>query len=515
MPDINQIKNVHPIYSLKRDIWVQIAKSYSGGIVYKNAEPSYLHAFSSREPDSSFRERKKRAVFFNNTQPLADTLTGFLFSSEVIRNDFKYDYLIEKADKRSGLTRFMQKVAVNSLLYTCGVLVDSPAFNPEMFPTQADRASAGLNPYAVLYMPWQIRNFYFDEFGALKALLLDNSTFKNDDFLEKPKINISFRLWTPEYFQDFTSEMNAIPQDFTGLNYSQIAYGVNRPTAKFIEGEKHPHPCGKIPFHFVNWFDKGDDHFADTIFEDISLFDQAVYNYMSLMDEMLSGGVFKFLFYPGKAPESISSAGFANCAVIEYDPASSHEPKFDGPALGDVKPFIEAIEFYLRGIKRTLGLDTDQDKSYSQSGEAKKFDFTKVKALLNAGAAAMEETEIKIHEFAGLWEGATEIPEPYIEYRRDFLGDEEEKELAAMFEIVNLPFRKMKEQAARRIADISFSETIEQEELEEIYEDIKGGAEDSPPKTDINALVNLERIAKAGSNPPNNTNIGATDEQEI
>lgn len=486
---------LHPIYNQKHTIWEQISKSYSGGTTYRDS--NYLHKFTLRESDISYEERKKRAVFMNHVQPLADMLVGFLYASEPERTDITLDYLMDKAGKNIDFKNFIRNTALNSLMYTCGVLVDSPQFNPNDIPTQGARIEQGKNPYCILYMPWQIRNFYHDENGILKWLLVDNSIYDNSNPFEINTIKLSYRLWMPDHYQDFTTSTSVNQATKFGT-----VYGTGSTQVEFVPGPEIPYDCGgEIPFIFCNWSDRLQTYFTDTIFDDIALHDQAIYNYMSLMDEMLSGGVFSYLFYPGTFPKAAAGMSFSNMAVIECAP-DGNMPKFDGPHLGDVDPFLQAINFYIIGIKRLLGIDSDQEKNYAQSGEAKKYDYTKVKAILNTGARSMEYVEREIFRYAGLWEGKDEIIN--IEYRKDFLGDEEEGELARMFSLINLPYEKMKKAAAKRIATLNFSDTTTDSEMKEMLDDIDN-TKDAEPVIDISNLASIE----SGTGAPAKINQGA------
>jgi len=489
----NLVEQVHPLFKDKHDMWIQISKSYSGGKTYRDG--NYLHRFSQREPLKSYEARKKRAVFFNNTQPLADILSGFLFSREPERENVPYDYLVKRANLYQDINVFMQMASLNSLMMSCGILVDSPKFNPAIIQSKADRENNNVNPYAVFYFPWQIRNFSFGQDGKLEALLLDNTRYNNDDFFAKAKIEYKMTLWTPKYFQEFTSKKNA--EERGGEEHGQ--FGISGYTGKYEAGEEYENPCGEIPFQFLNWRDRTNTHLTDTIFDDIVMFDQAVYNYMSLMDEMLFGGVFKFVFWPGTIPPALlSEEGIANTAFLSFDPSVSHAPFFAGAGLGDVQQFLLAMQFYLSSIKRTLGMDTDQEKQYAQSGQAKRFDFTKVVSLLNAGSAAMEKAEGEMFRHAGLWENQAIDPENIgIEYRRDFLGEDEEKDLARMFEIIMLPYRELRKLAAKRITQLSFGDNTKDEDIKAAMDDIDA-TESKKPDTAPNpkALALIEKLSR-------------------
>lgn len=469
MADQTAIKNIteqtHEIFDAKQEIWQLIDDSYKGGITYRNGD--YLHKFSLRESNASYIERKKRAVYLNNVQPLADMMTGFLFGTAPIREEFQSKFIVENANLYSSLDQFMMSVARNSILFPTGILVDSPRFNRAVIQTEGDRIKAGINPYCVLYHPWQIRNFCFGKDGKLQWILLDNSFTENSDPMKEAQDVTLYRLWTRTYFQDFikTTNEGKIPM------YDQYGdFKSEYDADTFAAGEQIFHGLPEIPFIFSNWQDKDNAHLADTIFEDIAIFDQAIYNYMSLMDEMLAGGTFKFLFYPGDVPEEVKSAGFSNLAVISFPP-EGNAPFFGGPALGDIGPFLEAMGFYLVGILRTLGLNTDQEKSYVQSGEAKKYDYKKTQSFLVAGARAMERVEHEIFRLAGLWTG-TDDSKAKIEYSRDFLGDEQQAELDRMYLILTTPYEALKKQAAKRIARLNFSDVLKQSELKQIEADI-------------------------------------------
>jgi len=503
MPEniINITSQRHEIHTQKSTTWKQVSDSYAGGKIYQDGD--YLHKFTSREKDASYKARKKRAIYFNNTQPLSDMLVGFLTNKEIVRTKFKNQEVVDKISRVGNLNDFMTRVATNSGLYTTGVLVDSPDFRAEDVITEQDRIDKGLNPYAILYEPWKILNFYFDFNDMLSWVLLDNTFVdRSNPYALEQKIT-QYTLWTREFIQHFWKKGDAQASDaeFTGL----LTNGIGGTTAQnpgkthtirkdkdseWFISEPFPHGQPEIPFIFVNWYDKNNTKYADTVFEDISFFDQGIYNYMSLMDEMITGGSFKFLFFPGELPGVIEDAGFANLAAMSFDPTTGKEPFFAGPELSDVGPFLNAIEFLLTGILRKLGLNTDQEKDYVQSGQAKFFDFKKTNALLQSAARNLEKTERLIFKYYGSWISKSD-EEVEIQYPKDFLGVEEEEEISRMFELMTTPVSGLKKQALKRIAEINFGGKIKKQELNKILKEIDE-SEDQPPPVDIENLVNEE-----------------------
>lgn len=482
----NVVNQIHPTVEFKCDTWKQLSKSYSGGITYR--EGDYLHKFSVRESTRSFDERKDRAIYMNNVQPFADMFVGFLMSGDVRRENITLEYIQENANLYSDLDSFMRQVATNSLLYTCGVLVDSPQFDRDLIQTEGDRAAAGINPYCILYHPWQIRNFNIGKDGKLNWLLLDNTYYDNTDPFQIAGYKVLYRLWTREYYQDFLSDANSATMYNDSSN--SAFYGLDDYEGAFTPGEQVFHGLKEIPFIFCNWNDRANTFFADTIFEDIALFDQGIYNYMSLLDEMLYGGSFKYLVCQNEIPPEIkANAGFSNLAVLSY--SGDTPPQFIGPSLNDISPFLEAVNFLLIGIQRALGLNTDQEKSYAASGAAKKFDFTKVKSFLVSGARSMEQIEKSIFRFAGLWEGKDEQVD--IEYRKDFLGTEEEDELARMYNLLTLQYKGLRKMAAHRIAEIEFGDKLDERELNDINQDIDETEETPMQEIDMGKLTAIEQ----------------------
>jgi len=466
--DLSYITNqFHSTYNSKINIWKLIDNSYAGGTTYR--DNNYLHRYALRESDISYQERKKRSIYLNNVQTLADMFIGFIYNSEPVRTNIKSEYLIEKATPRQSLKEFMISVATNSILYSCGILVDSPKFNPSEYPTEASRKSAGLNPYCILYQPWDIRNYHIDRNGKLVWILLDNSYIDNSDPFKQSEYKIFYRLWTQEFIQDFESSI----QLTSATNISSLI--AQNQMGDFKASEQYPLPenLTEIPFHFQNWKDKNNCQMSDTIFEDIALIDQSIYNYMSLFDEILFGGTFKTLFYPDRVPDELKSDGSSNYMIAPF-PGTGAPPFFDGPGLQDIDPFLQAINFLIIGIQRALGLNTDQEKNYAQSGEAKKFDFTKTKALLMSGAESLERCEKEMFRFASMWEGVDD-GKAEIDYKKDFMGSEQEQELARLYEmLLSLgDVQSIYKHSAKRIANINFSDILNGDELKEIETDIE------------------------------------------
>lgn len=478
--DPNQIifERRHPELAKREDIWDLILRSYRGGIDYQ--EGGFLFK-NAKEGKASYRTRSERAVYFNQVQPLADLLAGFLFIKPPARKNLgKSRDLIDGADKKKKtIDEFMKIVATYSLLFTCGVLVDSPAFNIEDVQTKKDRKDRGLDPFCVFYYPEDIIDFHISkEDGKLDWIILDNSYYDNSDpFLPGVNKNIR-RLWTRESYQDF----------------ELIEEGQNQ--TKIIEGDEIPHPIGSVPFKFANWKDDDNDLIAESVFEDIAQVSRLIYNKMSEMDEMLASGSFRVLMYPtedGEIPANLEAGGIGALSVIPFDGKLSKAPFFDGAKLEDVEPFLKAMEFYIAEILKKIGLDTDETKDYVKSGLSKKIDFQKVRTLLTSGSMALSGMESWIFQTASKWLRGNEESKAEIHYYTQYADEDIQVKVDMLTELLVLPFKKLRQHVTSLLVKNILSGDLPQSDLDEIYAEIKGGYEQG--EKDDGSGLNINDLA--------------------
>ena len=448
---------LHPKIEAKQSIWKLIHNSYIGGIEYISKDNLFQY---SLESNADYIKRVARSVYFNHVQPLADMLVGFLYSEHPDRSSIsdEFTYLIEKATHRLSFDSFMHFVATHSLLYTVGVLVDSPVFDPDKVNTIADRRAEGLNPYCILYYPSQIKDFHFDKNGRLAWVLLDNSYYDNSNPLQEAGTVTIYRLWTPDNYTDFLYEGEDVTITTTDID------------------------LGEIPFTFVNWRDVGEDGISDSTFEDIALLSRQIYNYISYLDESVASSCFKPLFYPmadnDDIPKDLISGGLSALSIVPYNGSLSARPFFDSPALTDIDSIMSVMAIFNKEILSKAGLDKDEDRNYVQSGIAKSIEFEKCEAILRIGASQMEQTEKKIFRFAGLWEGKTDV-ETDINYTKSFQSEDIDIQLERLYNLFAMPIKQIKDVALDLIVQKSLNsvgaepqaiESAKKYSIEELYE---------------------------------------------
>ena len=441
MGDIEKLiaTRIHPRVTEKTEIWKLIADSYVGGLQYIGAGHLFKYP---KEGRTEYAVRAKRSVFFNHIQPICDTLAGFIFSNDIDRKfPTELNYIESKASKQKDLNSYMHSVAIQSLQYTVGTLVESPSDAAD-FKTMADRREAGKNPYLTLYFPWQIRDFSFDDKGELLWIILDNTFLENKDPLKKAEKKEIFGLWERDTYKEIEKKKNEKDQD----EYVQT---------NFIE-----HNLGKVPFVFHNFRDMNDDIIAESPVEDMALLDRAIYNFLSCFDEMIHAGTFKMLFVPVEKkddiPQDVIASGVQSLSIFPYNGKLPSSPKYDGVGLQDVEPFIKAVEMYLKEIFSKVGLDKDQEKAYVQSGIAKKMEFKRCESLLRLGAKQLEQSEVQIFKILSLWEDLKD-PQIEIKYQTKFTEEDIESTLTRLYESMALPIKAISDKAIKEIAKKTFA----------------------------------------------------------
>jgi hypothetical protein len=430
----------HAKLAEKDEIYRLLDDSYRGGFAYIRGNHLPRH---DREYTEAYKKRVARSVYVNYLQPMVDLLTGFVFKNEPRRvYPPSLEYVLENAAKRKSLDAFIRSVCTTAFMYTTGVLVDSPAFDAEKYPTQAARREAKLNPYACAYAPWQIRDFACDEWLNLEWILLDDSRIEKLSATEPASARKIYRLWTKTTFQDF----EIVREERTGREI-------------VVPGEVYAHPVGYVPFHFVNARDIDDDYVSDSPFEDVAILSRLDYSILSYFEEMLAAGTFKTLFFPvlnkDELPSEIRKKGLSDSPLVAFNGSMSQAPFFAGAKLEEITPYKEARNMLALEMFRKIGMDLDRDKSYVQSGAAMGKEFEKTEALLNNMSDALSECEEFIFRTCARWEGTNADEAVEVEYSKKFQGDDVNARLVRLYQLYNTGEPAVREETLRGIVELT------------------------------------------------------------
>jgi hypothetical protein len=467
----------HPELKKKDDNWTLIYNAYLGGTYFSDG--GYLTKYP-KESQKSFEIRKSRAVYFNQVSPIVDMISGLLYLNLPTRKiPDSVNYLLENVGSDKKIDEFMRIVSAHAFMFTCGILIDSPDFDPEKIRTEKDRRDNKINPYGVLYLPFRIRDFNINiNDGQLDWVILDNSYSDHTDPF-KPRVEIvRYTLWTRTGHQDF--EMTDA--------------GNGQKIVTPVTPNEIPHNVGYVPFRFVSWRDDNADFVSETVCEDIAMVSKLIYNNMSYMDEMLASGTFKMLAYPtkdGTAPEELIQGGVGALSILPYSMESSTQPGFIGASLDDIDPFVKAIEFYMAEVLKKVGLSTDETKEFVKSGAAKKIDFQKMKALLVTGALMMSKTEEWIFRTAAAWQGIYDLKDLKIEYTAAYSDEDLRTEVTMLTELLVHPVKKLRKNVLDILVKKLLANYLSPDILEDINKDIEASITADPEQGKSDSKIDV------------------------
>ncbi len=454
MEDINKIIKTrrHDLLKARSDTWVLCRDSYIGGEQYRAG--NHLSRYY-KEHSISYKDRLKRSIYINHVKPLADILTGFLFAEKPAREYSKQiSYVETNLSKNQGLQSVMQNVALQSMLFPVFILVDSPSFDNSQILTKADRKAAGLNPFCTLYKYNEIRDFATDDSGKLLWILLDNSYVDKSNPLEPAKTKTVYRLWTREYFQDFTF-----------AEKDEVA-----------AGEQMFHGLGVVPGVFAGFPDLNNDSIDSSLFESVSLMSKGIYNTVSAMQEKLYDSTFSTLFFPLKSgedlPDVIKKSGVGSLVVVPYNGELSGKPEYSQSGTVDIEPFLATVQLLTGEILKQVGMRDASEKGYNtnQSGVALEIEFRKTESILLNIATDLENVERSIIETVQRWERLQD--KVSVSYSRDFKESDITSKLEQLYNLYTLPIESLQKSALKRIVKTVLDDASK-EEMSEIDQDIE------------------------------------------
>lgn len=434
------------------EVYKMIENSYLGGLNYYNG--GYLDQHP-KESDKAFKARRLQATYYNYIAPLVDMLTGFLYSNTPSRDKFPNEEFVENASGILSFQEIMKTICKYSLLIPTGVLIDNSVFDKEKIVSKADEDSNNINPYIVIYKPWQIRDFYYHD-GVLQWVLLDNTYIEKSDPTVAEEEIIEYRLWDAMKFVDYK------------ITLVKGGYQV-------VELDTVEHNLGEVPFKICNWQDDNNDFVGESYFEDPCWIVKKIYNYMSYQDEMMASGTFKMLSYPsenGELPATLVEGGVGTLSCLPYDGNLPHEPSFIGAELNDMASLLAAITFAYEQLMSYFGMEVEENKNLPQSGTAKELNFEKLKSILNNGAISLEKTEHWIFDIVAKWKG--DSSEYEVNYKKDFLTKDIDAKIKQYMDLKLLPpYERLNKILDKMIVKLSLSGDVEPDEMEEIMSEIE------------------------------------------
>ncbi|HEC66936.1 MAG TPA: hypothetical protein ENI23_16800 [bacterium] len=380
-------------------------KSYKGGSSYIKAEYLYTHV---KERAENFVKRKERAYFYNYCRPVLDSYSFFLFKANPIRlgdvateND-NLKFIGDPSKGSETLTDLMKRHAHEVMKLGRGWLrMDAPFVPPESLAQEQD--DRGSLPYMYLFPAEDMLDWSYESEG----------TFKWVKFLSRENIKGEFNYTAAQ-------EQNI-------KIYTKTAVATYSTDGDFIEG--HENLVGEVPFIATFLNDE-----AQSFIADIAIINRALYNWCSLLDEILYKQTFSQLVVPGDSKQRLSEKAVGTSSAFTFDPKSTHAPKFIAPDPEQGVLIQKQIDLAIMEIFRAANLEwIDSKRATNKSGSAKNFDFQNTNKVLGGMAASLEQTETNIFKLFNKFRGKKEAEGVKTQYPRDFSVAALESELTNIF----------------------------------------------------------------------------------
>jgi len=488
------VERKHPLYDELVPHWNFLDQSYRGGRAwFKSNIFRYI-----KEGDGEYSDRVKRAYRFNHTREVVDLINKYLFRAEIRRKtedapqEVK-DFWAKVNSNGMDINEFMRTVSLKSSIFgRPWIVIDNRVTSVEGDESKQD--NVGVDLYAYLVPPQQVRDWAVDEYGELLWVMIEEHCRDDKDPLDSTgDLYSRFRLWTREEWFLFGFEKN-----------NRMKGG-----GQWVLDSQGRHDLGLVPVIPANNSSASDQWDCPAMIADTAYLDRAVANYASNLDAIIQDQTFSQLAMPAQnvlpgddAYNKLLEMGTKR--VFLYDGESGIAPAYLSPDPRQATLIISAIQQLINEIYHSVGLAgerTKQDNSKgidNSSGVAKSKDFERVVALLASKAESLEIVENRIVKVVCAW---AEIDEPEselvsypVEDNFDVRSLYDELDIAMKLRLMGVPAMLMEEQMGRVVEKLFpdlGSELIEKmrKQLKDWSEESQENADDTEPGTNESKRV--------------------------
>lgn len=398
--------------------------SYDGGLNYISNNPPAKHV---RESSEQFISRNKRAYFYNYCQPVVDTYQFYLFKSQVSRtvmsNNADVLSFIDDCTRNSMSIDEFFKNALKELLLTGNfwIAVDNIDIAVDDV-TVAQAAELGVRPYIYSIPTENVLDFGEDEFGNLSWIkyVIRESTkisfdYEGEGFVER------YVVFSKDLYQIYDKE---------GLLLKQA-----------------PNKLGVVPVVRIQ-LPKG-----KPFIEDIAIVNRSIFNWCSLLDEIIYNQTFSILMYPGDL-SSLKDSKIGTGQAVTFDPKVSTPPYYIHPDAEQARVLMEWIEKAILEIARLANLNWGSNQLPNTSGVAKAYDFMTIAKNLAALSYLLNEAENKVFKIFKLYYKDNKDYECTVQYPKDF-------SFVSLYERLDMIFTVLSQGISERFNELVKKQVVE------------------------------------------------------
>lgn len=496
------IERRHPEYRRNISEWTFRRQAYES-LPCEYAEKN-LHRHP-REGDKVFQARCGRAADhrYNLTAEVIECYLGYLFQQAPAAADGLPESaatFLAQADREGRPAVDVARDAAAWLADqgTIWMAVDKPPLPAQDAPPDGDGDAApmsaqqerelGLKPYAYIVLPSHVLDWRMKD-GKLEWLLVQEDERDDaDPLLSSGEETVQWRLWTT-----------------TGWTlYRMVEAATANREAVYAEVGRGQHDVGEVPFVRVQMA-KGKGLVAE-----IAHVDRAIFNHMSLVDEIHYGVTFPQLVYPhdqdvytsrtvGEGDDATTETGLSAAGkailevgtndVIPYPVTENgaHKPEYISPPSEPAQELRQSIQEMVRLALALAALDgevaTETEEGGAKqaaSGVSKAYTFEKLNKRLAGFADTLQTAFAKVLRLVALWQGEDpgELPDVPWDFPDQFEVQSLDHQVALASELLeaNPPSKTFRAELWKDVAHLVFKKR-DAKLLEQIDQELEAGAE--------------------------------------
>lgn len=458
-------------------------QAYEGGEAFINEANLFSHCREKRE---EYVDRLKRAYYLNYSSPTVDTYSFFLFKTPVTRkykeNSDKISSFLDNCDRKgTDFDKFI-KDSVTSVLVAGRefIVVDVPQVQTL---TEQQEKEVNKRPYLYSIKTENVLDFEEDDEGIVWIKYLEKREKKNGRWdYEGDGFTTVFVIWGRGFYKSYDSDGNIVDDIHLNINFVPIV------PVKFQEG--------------------------NSLIRDIARINRSLFNWCSLLDEILYRQTFSWLIVPSDPNEPLKEKKIGTSWCFTFNPEAKHLPQFISPDASNSATLESRCANAIEEIHRISNISwSTQDAG--KSGTAKAYDFMNINKTLAAIAYSFQEAEKAIFRIIGKYYGTSvsfssessfsSDLDIYIEYPTEFSVTAVAERLSRLYEGLNTEFsKKFKKLCAQGVVEANFpmlNEETKREidaEIDEFFDSEEGTGlgEDTVDSMDqIDQLLSEEQLA--------------------
>ena len=456
------LETKHPLYEEYHLQWGDWFNWYAGQHI-----ENYIYRHY-RERSENYRNRQRRAYYYNYTGAIVDLIASFVYTKTVARSFFRQDEQlaqqehIEKNEfwtncdlKNNTINEFMQKIFTFAKIWGfIDVVTDMPRSRVEIANEQ-ERLDLEVRPYLYYILPMNAINWEFDDKGEFIWYRWCEKMDKQYSPFSMRSKNLIYNYWT------WTRD--------AWYKHEVVRERGKKATARLLDAGEHS--LGVVPVtRFFGKRDMLDTNVGQSFVEPIGKINIDIANSVSLLTEEIRSKVFNILVMEdpnqgmdGEASDASTGVEIGNNNALLW--AGQHPPFYLAPASDPGKFIIDWIEKSTEEIYKLATLWTDTGIRESRSGVSYSYEFNRTNAMLADNAQLMEEGEIKVHKLYCLWlgeewHGTIDYPDSY---DVEVLEQELTTTTAAKNAVRSPTFaREMEKRIVKKVLNNSTTDVLEQ-----------------------------------------------------